>query len=206
MGRTLEKKSSVSQGVGMRLTPLFLLIAGALILTAQQPARSGRGAPPRPSMVVSSPGFNDGAELPKKFSCTAQADAVSPQIDWKNTPPGTQSFALLLHDPEPHHDKSRYDVTHWIIWNIPGTASGLPENVPARVDLPDGSRQGKNTRGQAGYFGPCAPAGPGHHYTYEVFALDSRLDLSPEATRDDFEKAIDGHVLGAGEIVVLFHQ
>ena len=190
----------------MRLKLLFVIIAGTATITAQQPAGRGRGAAPRPSIVVTSPGLNDGSDLPKKFSCAAQADMVSPPLEWKNTPPGTQSFALILHDPEPHHDKSRYDVTHWIIWNIPGTATSLPENVPANVDLPDGSRQGKNTRGQVGYFGPCAPAGPNHHYTYQLFALDSKLDLSPEATRDDFEKAIDGHVLGVGEIIALFHQ
>jgi Raf kinase inhibitor-like YbhB/YbcL family protein len=131
---------------------------------------------------------------------------VSPALVFANAPAGTASFALLLHDPEPHIRKSRYDITHWMIWNIPADAKGLPEGVPATVDLPDGSRQGKAYNQKPGYAGPCAPPGNPHHYTYEVFALDAKLDLSPDATRDDFEKALDGHVLAASEVVTLFHQ
>jgi len=181
------------------------------MMSAQQPAAPAGGgrapaAPPRPSIVITSPGFADATMLPKKYSCAAAADMVSPPLQWTNVPEGTQAFALLLHDPEPHQRKSRYDITHWMVWNIPGTATGLPENVPAGATRPDGTKQGKGVRGTAAYFGPCAPAGPNHHYTYELFALDAKLDLSPDATRDDFEKALDGHVLGAGIYIALFHQ
>ena len=187
---------------------LILTLAGAALLAAvavaQQPA--GRGGPPRPSLLLSTTAFTDGGELPKKFSCAAGAESVSPAFTWANPPAGTASFALLLHDPEPHIRKSRYDITHWMIWNIPADAKGLPEGVALGAELPDGSRQGKPYTQKAGYAGPCAPPGNPHHYTWLLFALDAKLDLSPDATRDDFEKALDGHVLQASEVVSLFHQ
>ena len=102
---------------------------------------------------------------------------------------------------------SAYDVTHWFIWNIPASAKELPEGVAAGSDLPDGSHQLK--RGNppaAGYFGPCAPAGPNHHYTFELYALDSKLDLGADATRADAMKAMDGHILGAAVYIALFHR
>lgn len=180
---------------------LFAVAAIAVIANAQ------RGGPPRPALLLSTTAFTDGGELPKKYSCAGGAASVSPALTWVNPPAGTMSFALLLHDPEPHIRKSRYDITHWMIWNIPADANSLPEGVPAgTVDLPDGARQGKPYNNKPGYAGPCAPPGNPHHYTYELFALDSKLDLSPDATRDDFEKALDGHVLAASEVVAMFHQ
>jgi Raf kinase inhibitor-like YbhB/YbcL family protein len=185
----------------MNLTKTLLIVAaGAAVALAQ------RGGPPRPAFQVTTTAFTDGGDLPVKYSCAAKADMVSPALTFANAPAGTASFALLLHDPEPHIRKSRYDITHWMIWNIPADARGLPENVAAGADLPDGSRQGKAYNQKNGYAGPCAPPGNSHHYTWEVFALDAKLDLSADATRDDFEKAIDGHVLVASEVVSLFHQ
>ena len=122
-----------------------------------------------------------------------------------NAPAGTQSFAILLHDPEPHQKGSIYDITHWFIYNIPAAAKELPEGV-ANGDLSDGAKQMKNIRGSAAYFGPCAPPGPNHHYTFELYALDSKLDLGAEATRPDAMKAMDGHILGAAIFVTLFHR
>jgi Raf kinase inhibitor-like YbhB/YbcL family protein len=191
----------------MKLTnSLICLVAGVAIASAQQPP-AARPAP-RPALLMTTTGWTDGGtDIPKKFTCAAGADMVSPALVWKDAPPATQSFALLLHDPEPHIAKSRYDITHWMIWNIPADAKGLPENVAqGTADLPDGSRQGKAYNRKAGYAGPCAPPGNPHHYTYQLFALDTKLDLSPDATRDDLEKAIDGHVLSSSEIIAQFHQ
>jgi hypothetical protein len=185
----------------MKLTKTLVLVAaGAVIALAQ------RGGPPRPAFQVTTTAFPDGGELPVKYSCGARADMVSPALTFSNPPAGTVSFAILLHDPEPHIRKSRYDITHWLLWNIPADAKGLPENVAPGADLPDGSRQGKAYNQKNAYAGPCAPPGVPHHYTWEVFALDAKLDLSADATRDDFEKALDGHVLAASEVVSLFHQ
>ena len=72
---------------------------------------------------------------------------VSPKLDWMNAPANTQTFVLLMHDPDVARNRTTDDQTHWIIWNIPGTAKGLPENVPAQPVMPDGAIQGKNVAG-----------------------------------------------------------
>jgi Raf kinase inhibitor-like YbhB/YbcL family protein len=93
------------------------------------------------------------------------------------------------------------------VWNIPGSAKGLPENMPPQPTLPDGTVQGKNAGDTVGYRGPGAPAtGPKHHYTLELFALDTKLDLGPDASRADVMKALNGHVLGKAVYVGLFHR
>jgi Raf kinase inhibitor-like YbhB/YbcL family protein len=93
------------------------------------------------------------------------------------------------------------------VFNIPGSARELPEGVPANAQMSDGAIQAKNRRGTVGYMGPGAPAaGPDHHYTFELFALDTKLDLGADATRADVLKAIDGHIVGKGVLVGRFHR
>src|SRR6266436_8928976 len=176
---------------------------GATSGSAQQPAAGQRGAgggrgPAVPPLIMTSSAWEDGGVIPDKFTQAAGPTSPSPELKWSQVPMGTQSFVLLMHDPEPVLNKgSKMDITHWLIWNIPGTATGLPENV-AQGDLPDGSRQ-LSLRSNA-YMGPGAPAGPYHHYTFELFALDNKLDITPAATPSDTRTAIvnamDGHVLG----------
>jgi Raf kinase inhibitor-like YbhB/YbcL family protein len=92
-------------------------------------------------------------------------------------------------------------------FNIPASATGLPEAVPATAALPDGTVQAKSFRGAVGYMGPGAgAAGPYHHYTWELFALDTKLDLGPDATRAEVLKAMDGHVLGKAALTGRFHR
>lgn len=170
-------------------------------------AQEKKGGPAGPPLMMMIPAFKDGSDLPVKYSCSNAPAGVSPQIEWMNPPAGTQSFAILLHDPEPHPQKGLYDVTHWFIWNIPAAAKELPEGLPTDADLPDGAHQLKRGNPpKPGYFGPCAPPGPNHHYTFELYALDSKLDLSADATRADAMKAMDGHILGAAIYVTLFHR
>ena len=164
---------------------LTILIAG--VAFAQQPP----AAPPRPGMVLTSPSYEDGAVIPNKFTQN-DPKPISPKLEWTNVPPGVVTFALLMHDPEGAPQKGSTDVTHWLAFNIPGSATSLPENVPATATLPDGTIQVKNTRGAIGFLGPGAGAqGPYHHYTMELFALDSKLDLGPDAARADVLKAMD---------------
>jgi Raf kinase inhibitor-like YbhB/YbcL family protein len=114
---------------------------------------------------------------------------------------------LIAHDPDAAPDKKIVDVLHWMAFNIPGTATGLPEAVPANATLADGTIQAKNRRGAIGYLGPGAPAvGPYHHYTFELFALDTKLSLTADATRPDVLAAMDGHILGKGVLVGRFHK
>jgi len=182
------------------LTGCVVFAAAALVL-AQAPK-----GPPRPGLTLTSPDFPDGGEIPAKFT-QSDPSPVSPKLEWTHVPPGTVTFALILHDPDVAIQKKTGDVLHWMIFNIPGNATSLPEGMPATATMPDGAIQAKNLRGAVGFMGPGAPAaGPDHHYTFELFALDTKLDLGPDASRADVLAAMEGHILGKGVLVGRFHR
>lgn len=179
----------------------MMMLAGAV--TAQE---SPKKAPAGPGLTLTTSAFTDGGEIPARFT-QSDPKPVSPHLEWSHVPANTVSFALIMHDPDVAIQRKTDDVLHWLIFNIPGSAHELPEGVPAEAKLPDGTIQGKNQGGVVGYRGPGAPAaGPHHHYTFELFALDTKLDLAPDATRPDVLKAIDGHILGKGVLVGRFHR
>ena len=194
----------------MRITPLLALgamiwMAGMGLAVAQDKGK--QKGPAGPGLTLTTSAFADGSEIPPKYT-QSDPNAVSPKLEWSNVPANTASFVLILHDPDVSMQKKTDDVLHWMIFNIPGTARELPEGVPAgTAQLPDGTVQAKNLRGQPGYMGPGAPpAGPHHHYTFELFALDTKLDLGPDATRPEVLKAIDGHILAKAVLVGRFHR
>ena len=193
----------------MRTATIFtvstLLLATISLVSAQAPAGGGRG-PAVPGLTLTTPAFADGTEIPPKYTQSAP-NPISPKLEWSNVPPNTASFVLLMHDPDVAVQKKTTDVLHWLVFNIPGSARELPEGVPADVKLADGTIQLKNSGNVVGYRGPGAgAAGPHHHYTLELFALDTKLDLGPDATRADVMSAIDGHILGKGVLVGRFHR
>ena len=197
------------------LAVIIVWALGAAAAIAQPPAgggqaRGGGRGPATPPLIMTTTAWEDGGVIPDKYTMAAGANAVSPELKWSQVPPGTQSFVLLMHDPEPVLQKgSKMDITHWLIWNIPGTSTGLAEGVAAG-ELPDGSRQ-VSLRSNA-YMGPGAPAGPYHHYTFELYALDIKLDVpqgTPQQaadTRTAVINAMDGHVLGKALLVARFHR
>jgi Raf kinase inhibitor-like YbhB/YbcL family protein len=175
--------------------------SAAFMVAAQQPA-----APSKPGFTLTTTAFEDGGVIPAKYTHAVE-NTVSPKLEWTNVPQGTVTFALIVHDPEVSIQKGTEDALHWAAFNIPGTATGLPEGVPTIPQLPDGTIQLKVIRGLVGYFGPGAPApGPYHHYTFEVDALDTKLDLGPDATRADLLKAMNGHILAKAVLVGRFHR
>jgi Raf kinase inhibitor-like YbhB/YbcL family protein len=201
-----EEHMSSSRGLlGCALLIAFSVVpACAQAPGGQAPAR-GRG-PAGPGLTLTSPDFPDGGVIPAKFT-QADPKPVSPELDWTNVPQGTVSFVLLLHDPDTALQRKSDDVLHWLVFNIPGTAHQLAQGQPADAQLPDGTIQAKNLRGGVGFMGPGAPAaGPDHHYTFELFALDEKLDLGPDATRAQVMDAIQGHILGKGVLVGRFHR
>jgi Raf kinase inhibitor-like YbhB/YbcL family protein len=192
---------------------LSISILAGLTCAAQQSGAptTKQAATPLPPLIMQLPGFADGSKIPAKYTCSADSAVVSPEIRWSQVPVGTQSFALVFHDLEPHPAKGIMDNTHWVLWNIPSTSTGLPEGVPAGSALPDGTHQLKRPRtvppgSPFSYYGPCAPQGPDHHYVWELYALDTKLDLPDDAARIDVLKAIDGHILGASTWVGYFHR
>jgi Raf kinase inhibitor-like YbhB/YbcL family protein len=192
-----------------------LLASGLILCTcvalAQPPAQpAAPGAAPRPpatpGLTLTTPDFADGTVIPGKFTQSVPKP-VSPRLEWTNVPANTVTFVLIMHDPDTAPQKKSEDILHWMAFNIPGTARELAEGQPAEANLPDGTIQTKNTRGAVGFLGPGAgAAGPYHHYTWELYALDLKLELTPDATRADVLKAIDGHVLAKAATVGRFHR
>jgi hypothetical protein len=172
---------------------------------AQAPA-----APPaqtKPGLTLTTTAFEDGGIIPNKYTQANPAAPPSPELKWSHVPDGTVSFALILNDPDTALNKTTEVVLHWLIFNIPGTATGLPEGVAHDAQLPDGSVQGLNRSKNVGYMGMGAGAlGPYHHYTYELYALDTKLTLGPDATRAEVMTAMSGHILGKAILVGRFHK
>ena len=218
---------NVARWTSVSIVALTLVTLGTMQMAAQAPqggapaapgagrqggpAGGGRG-PQTPPLLMTSTAWEDGGVIPDRFTGAAPAGttAVSPELKWSQVPMGTQSFVLLMHDPEPVLNKgSKMDITHWLMWNIPGTSTGLPEGV-AQGELPDGSRQ-VSLRFN-GYMGPGAGPGPYHHYTFELYALDTKLEVpqgTPQQaadTRNAVINAMDGHVLGKAILVARFHR
>jgi Raf kinase inhibitor-like YbhB/YbcL family protein len=165
---------------------------------------------PVPVLELSSAAFQPGAEIPVRYSC--QGANLSPPVAWSGVTQGTRSLALLVDDP----DSQPPGFVHWVMYNIPAAATGLPEGVPPEPSLPDGALQGKNdfadypagtfpggsAINQVGYDGPCPP--DTHRYVFTLYALDAVLDLPAEATKADLLLAIEGHVLGEVELTGVF--
>ena len=147
---------------------------------------------------VKSTAFEPGGEIPYKYS--DYGEKISPELNLGDIPPGTQSLVLLLEDP----DAPVKPFVHWVLFNVPPNRTHLREAMPGEMRLRDlgDANQGLNTRGSVGYFGMRPPyADPAHHYHFQVFALDRKLDLAPGTERTTVLAAMQDHVLAAGEVV-----
>jgi len=161
----------------------------------------------KPGLTLTTTSFEDGGIIPDKYTQAAQGTPVSPQLSWTNVPEGTVSFTLMVLDPDTSVNKTTTEILHWMVFNIPASVRELPEGVPATPKLDNGAIQAKSQRGAVGYLGMGARApGPYHHYTFELFALDTKLNLGPDAPQADVLKAMDGHVLMKGVLVGRFHR
>jgi len=188
-----------------------LSVLSVLALAALGATTAAQNAPTPMRLTI--PGWPDGGQIPVKF--TQAGEQVSPEMQWTGVPAGTQSFVINMLDPDVAIQRGTETQPHWIVWNIPATATGMPEGVKPGGTLPDGSHQISASGLQ--YRGPGAAAtGPLHHYTIEVYALDAMLDVSastnaqpvPAAveTRAAVLKAMQGHVLGKAVYVGLFKR
>ena len=206
------QQRTMSHVMMMMMTAMAAVAVGAQAPAASQQGRQGGrgGAPTTPPMELSSPAFKDGAVIPNRYTQVEQPErGVSPALNWINAPAATQSFVVHMRDPEVARNRTTEDQVHWLVWNIPGTEKGLPEGMPEGAQLPNGIRQISAT-GPV-YRGPGAPAnGPMHHYTFEVYALDTKIDMAPGAdaweTRRNLFKAMDGHVIGKAVMIGLFKR
>ena len=175
------------------------------------PAPGAPAAPAAPAMVLTTTAWADGTVIPAKY--TQAGEQVSPALAWSNVPAATVSLVLHMYDADASPTKGTDTQVHWLMWNMPPTLKGLPENVPMGATLPDGSRQISASGPR--YRGPGAPAtGPLHHYMIEIYALDTKIDVpastapaNPEIeTRTAVFKAMAGHVIGKAVYGGLFHR
>jgi Raf kinase inhibitor-like YbhB/YbcL family protein len=147
------------------------------------------------ALQMTSTAFSAGEMIPKKFTC--DGPDVSPQLAWNDAPAGTQSFALIVDDP----DAPVGTWVHWVLYDLLASARELPEGVAKQEQLPSGARQGRNDFGKTGYGGPCPPPGKPHRYFFKLYALDAKLNLKAGATKADVERALKGHALGQAELM-----
>jgi Raf kinase inhibitor-like YbhB/YbcL family protein len=181
------------------------LFLGAALLAAAPALAQAPAAPPPVPMGLTSTSFTDGGVIPDKFSQVSPSP-VSPQLSWTNAPAGTQSFAIVVDDPDTALQHSTSEVLHWAAFNIPASTMSLAEGVPNQATLADGTIQPLNTGKKNGYMGMGARGNVYHHYTFQLYALDTKLSLGSDATRAQIMVAMDGHVLAKAVIVGRFHR
>lgn len=143
------------------------------------------------AMKLTSSAFTNNGTLPTKYTC--EGEAISPPIQWQDTPAGTKSFALIYEDP----DAPNGTWTHWVLYNLPSTINSLEENI---TTLPPGTKVGINSWPQASYGAPCPPHGK-HRYIFHLYALDTVLDLSGKITSEKLQKEMLGHILASTELL-----
>jgi len=148
-------------------------------------------------LSVTSPAFSSGAALDERY--TQNGANMSPPLQWSRGPAGTASYVVLAEDSGVNRAEP---IVHWIIYNIAPSARGLPQEVPTESTLNTGAEQGKNIAGKTGYIGPKPPAGQTHPYHFQVFALNTRLDIEPDkADRATIVNAMKSRVLASGDII-----
>ena len=172
---------------------LLLLPIGGCGLTLYSAAEDQKGD--AMGFQLHSSAFKAGSEIPQKFTC--QGSDLSPALSWSGAPAATKSFALIADDP----DAPAGTWVHWVVYDLPGTATQLPENVPKTEKVAGGGTQGINGFKKAGYGGPCPPPGNAHRYFFKLYALDTSLDLKPGASKAELEKAMKGHIQVQAELM-----
>ncbi|MBI3307381.1 MAG: YbhB/YbcL family Raf kinase inhibitor-like protein [Candidatus Omnitrophica bacterium] len=143
---------------------------------------------------VTSSAFQEGREIPSRYTC--EGEDVSPPLEWGLVPRESQSIALIMDDP----GTARGNWVHWVIFNLPPTVHSLPEGMPRLKQLANGEMQGIGSFKKHGYYGPCPPEGQ-HRYFFKLYALDRPIAEEEEMTKENLEAAMQGHVIGTGQLM-----
>ncbi len=150
-------------------------------------------------MKLTSSAFSDGAMIPVRYTCSG--DDSSPPLGWSDIPADAKSLALIADDP----DAPIGTWVHWVVFNLPVTAAGLPQGIKDEKQIPGGSTQGTNSWRRIGYGGPCPPSGT-HRYFFKLYALDTTLSLGNNATVKDLQAAMKGHILAETQLMGRFKR
>lgn len=169
-----------------------LLVIGLITACSSAPAEGNEVV--MSNMSLTSTAFSEGGTIPDKYTYNlgsqCNGDNFSPPLAWTGAPVGTQSFAILVTDPDGRN------WVHWLQFNIPAGTTQLAETVAG----PNVGIKGVNDFSKLGYGGPCPPSGT-HRYIFTLYALDTTLSLAEGASRAQFESAIKGHVLGIAQLM-----
>jgi len=150
---------------------------------------------------LTSTAFEPDGAIPVKYACNGAN--VSPGLSWTEPPAGTQSFVLIVDDPDA---ATATPAVHWLVYAIPAMQRGLQEGTLKKGTLPNAVKQGKNSAGKVGYGGPCPDPGKVHHYFFKLYALDYTPDLKGKEKIADVEAVIRDHVLGTAELIGRFQR
>ncbi|HEX3103239.1 MAG TPA: YbhB/YbcL family Raf kinase inhibitor-like protein [Terriglobales bacterium] len=151
-------------------------------------------------MRLTSTVIQQGSEIPVQY--TSDGENISPELSWQDFPGKTQSFVLIVHDPDAPRPGG---FTHWVLYNIPSTTTHIGENISHDEQVARLGLQGKNDSGKIGYIGPAPPSGT-HRYFFRLFAIDKMLDLPPGATHKEISAAIKGHILAQSELMGTYEK
>lgn len=150
------------------------------------------------ALILESPSFLHNSNIPAPYTCDGVN--ISPQLTWGGLPAGTKSLALIVDDPDaPDPDAPKMTWVHWVLYNMPPSAGGLPENVTIER-LPTATLQGKNDWKRTGYGGPCPPIGQ-HRYFFKLYALDTMLPDLRQPAKTQLENAMQGHIIAHAELI-----
>jgi len=153
------------------------------------------------AMTISSPVFNDGGEIPSRFTC--EADDISPPLVFAGIPAGAKSLVLIVDDPDaPDPAAPKMTWVHWLVFNLPPDTGGLPEALEA---LPGGAEAGLNDWHRADYGGPCPPIGR-HRYFFKLYALDARLTDLEQPNKPALLRAMQDHVLAEAQLMGTYQK
>ena len=183
---------------------IALLFIGILLFTACSSLQTSTPvftSEANMTFKLTSDAFTNGQSIPAKYTCVGKN--ISPALTWTDPPTDTQSFALIVDDP----DAPMGTWVHWVLYNIKPDVRALHEDLPIKgknVD-PDAIFIGKNSSGSIAYQGPCPPSGT-HRYYFKLYALDSQISLLPGATKDQILKEMDGHILAQTELMGTFSK
>ena len=180
---------------------LFILVSAQSTNAWAQSPQSATKTQTSPGFQLTSTAFEPDGAIPVKYTCNGAN--VSPGLAWTEPPAGTQSFVLIVDDPDA---AAATPVVHWLVYAIPAMQRGLQEGTLRKGTLPNSVKQGKNSAGKVGYSGPCPDPGKIHHYFFKLYALDYTPDLKGKEKIADVEAVIRDHVLGTAELIGRFQR
>ncbi len=152
------------------------------------------------SLILESDAFKDGEEIPLRY--TGDGDDMSPALRWSDVPEGTESFALIMDDPD-----APFGVwVHWVVYDIPDDKESLEENMPKETLLTGGIRQGVNSFRRVGYNGPHPPKGTSHRYVFTLYALSAKTGIGPAGTKEAVMDAVKGDVLAEASLTGVYSR